>query len=96
MLEAGGALGGFGLWAWGWLVRIGAVVAVVWACKHMLAVLWAGGKGRAAWEAVIGLAIIVLAYAALKDVPHTMEVVVPLGERAWPAILAEVTRGTVG
>jgi hypothetical protein len=92
-MELGGALGSFVTWAVGWLARFGAVAATLWAAWTMVKVLLHGGKGRAVWELVIGLAVIVVVHAALKDLPGTLALASGLGQQAWASISAELRAG---
>jgi hypothetical protein len=92
-MELGGALGSFVTWAVGWAVKFGAVAATLWAAWTMLKVLMAGGRGRAVWELVIGLATIAIVYAALKDLPGTLSLASGLGQQAWAAISTELRAG---
>lgn len=92
-MELSGALGAFVTWVVGWAVRFGTVAAVVWAAVMMVKVIMAGGRGRAVWELVIGLAVVAIVYAALKDLPGTMALVGGLGTQAWAAISAELRAG---
>ena len=92
-MELSGALGSFVTWATSWAVKFGAVAATLWACWTMLKVLLAGGRGRAVWELVIGLFVIAVIYAALKDLPGTMALAGGLGQQAWAAISTELRAG---
>jgi hypothetical protein len=92
-MELSGALGRFAGWVVGWAVNLGALAVTVWACWTFLQVLVKGGKGRAVWELIIGLAVVAVVFAALKDLPGTLALVGGLGEQAWGAISAELRAG---
>jgi hypothetical protein len=92
-MELGGALGSFVTWAVGWLARFGAVAATLWFGWTALKVLMAGGRGRAVWELVIGLAVVAVVFAALQDWRGTMALAGGLGQQAWSAISSELRAG---
>lgn len=92
-MEVGGALGGFVVWAVGWAVKFGTVAATLWACWMMLKVIAHGGRGRAVWELVIGLAVVAVVFSALQDLPTTMALAGSLGRQAWSAITTELRAG---
>jgi len=92
-MEPGGELGHFGAWAMGWIVRLAAVAATIGFGVAALKVIMAGGRGRAVWELVFGLAAVVVLYAALKDWPGTLAFAAGLGDHAWAAIKAELAAG---
>jgi hypothetical protein len=91
--SVGGGLGQFAVWAWGWAVKGGTVIAVLWFCKHALQVLLAGGNGREAWRAVVGVFVIAVALAALKNMDATLGLVAEVGQRAYDFGLAELRTG---
>ena len=95
-MELSGALGRFVAWLLSWTVQLGALAVTVWACWTFLQVLLKGGRGRAVWELVLGLAVVAVVYAALKDLPGTLALVGGLGEQAWGAISAELRAGLSG
>ena len=92
-MELGGALGSFVAWATSWAVRFGAVAVTLWAAWTCVKVLMAGGRGRAVWELVIGLAVVAVVYAALQDLPGTLSLTTGLGRQAWAAISTELRAG---
>jgi len=92
-MELTGALGHFTAWAMGWLVNLAAVAAVVGFGVMALRVILAGGKGRAVWELVFGLAAVVIVFSALRDWQGTMALLGGLGGSAWTQIKAELAAG---
>jgi hypothetical protein len=92
-MELTGALGHFTTWAMGWLVNLATVAAIVGFGVVVLRVIMAGGKGRAVWELVFGLGVVVILFAALRDWQGTWVWASGLGDGAWQAIKAELAAG---
>jgi hypothetical protein len=91
--SAGASFGHFLTWVWGWAIKGGTVIAVLWFMKHALQVLLSGGHGREAWRAVVGILVVAVAFAALRNVDQAWTLTVDLGQRIWDAGLAELRAG---
>ena len=94
MLEGvGGQLAGFVAWAVAWAARLGVVAGTLWGSWLLLKVIFAGGSGREAWRAVVGLLVLAVAFAALTDWRQTMELVGLAGQRIWAGLAQELRAG---
>lgn len=96
MLEAvGGQLGGLVTWVMGWLVqfaRVGLVLVGGWA---ILKVVWAGVRGsqREAVQAVVGLVVVAVAFAALAEWRTTFDLLGLVGTRLLQGAYTEIRAG---
>jgi hypothetical protein len=94
MLEGlGGSFGGLVEWVMGWMVVIGGGAAVIFGGWHLLKVLLAGGHGREAWKAVVGLLVLAVGFAMLADWRATFELAGFAGGQIKDVLYAELRSG---
>lgn len=94
MLEGvGGSLAVFVTWALAWVAKLAMVAGTLWGSWLLLKVVFAGGSGREAWRAVLGLLVLAVAVAALTNMTETMGIVGLAGQRIWQGVATELRAG---
>ena len=87
MLEGvGGQLAGFVAWAVAWAARLGVVAGTLWGSWLLLKVIFAGGSGREAWRAVVGLLVLAVVFGGPDQMGQTFELVGLAGQRVWAGL----------
>ena len=95
-MELTGALGNFVALVLRWAILLAGAAASVWTIVALVKLIFSGGKLRDAYQFSVGLVVICVAYAALQDLPGTMNLAADLGQEAWVAIRAELARARAG